>query len=280
MIINDNTELMKFVPNVVSAVEGEMTLYEKLQQWLVAAEQWVQRTFTGSEIMARIDVTEDPHLYNAAARVVVSEALRLATPSLDIVITPNGFGVVNTANVAPASKERVERLIATLVVTRDQYINFLLSSLAGNPYWRGTPQAEWFTATTISWPKACIVATYDEKKRGKQWDNFVELRERAKVVEQFIEEECIDKDTLDDMRQSIMFFSGDSDMHRMAMQLRALVLQELRTGYRDKRAMDRIINFMREHLHSFPMWAESRQRQLYENPPVHRNEKRSSGYFF
>lgn len=35
-------------------------------------------------------------------------------PSLDLVLTPNGFGIVSNQNVAPASRDRVARLIASL----------------------------------------------------------------------------------------------------------------------------------------------------------------------
>ena len=47
-------------------------------------------------------------------RVVVTKAYADALPSLDIVVTPTGIGVVNTETIAPASKERVERLVKPL----------------------------------------------------------------------------------------------------------------------------------------------------------------------
>ena len=56
------------------------------------------------------------------ARIVAFDAFRNAVPHLDLILTPNGFGIVNNSNIAPASKERVERLIASLLSNRDDEI--------------------------------------------------------------------------------------------------------------------------------------------------------------
>ena len=38
----------------------------------------------------------------------------IAIPSLDLVLTTNGFGIVSNQNVVPASRERVDALISSL----------------------------------------------------------------------------------------------------------------------------------------------------------------------
>ena len=53
-----------------------------------------------------------------------------AIPSLDLVLTPNGFGIVNTTTIVPASKERIERLQLSIESLRDTVIEQLLHRLA------------------------------------------------------------------------------------------------------------------------------------------------------
>ena len=64
-----------------------------------------------------------------ASQIVVSDAVRCAVPSLDIVLTPNGFGIDSNTNVAPTSKERIERLMASLLDMRDKTVEQLLNQL-------------------------------------------------------------------------------------------------------------------------------------------------------
>lgn len=59
-------------------------------------------------------------------RILVTEAFRRAIPSLDLVLTPNGFGIVSNDNMAPASSDRVNRLIEQLEVERDNGIEQLV----------------------------------------------------------------------------------------------------------------------------------------------------------
>ena len=66
------------------------------------------------EILMKLKVT--------MARIVAFDAFRNTIPHLDLILTPNGFGIVNNYNIAPASKERVERLIASLLSNRDDEI--------------------------------------------------------------------------------------------------------------------------------------------------------------
>ena len=97
--------LQKYVPNVLSVAEGEPALFDKLQPYIESAKLMLEKDYLGSE-----DFLSEQH-NELAIKIVVAEALANAVPSLDIIITPTGFGVVNTDNLAPASKERVERLI-------------------------------------------------------------------------------------------------------------------------------------------------------------------------
>ena len=85
-IITTNELLMALVPNVVTTVEGEQTLFEKISPELQAAEDWVARTFTGEDILDNIAADTTGTLWQRVAGIIVEDALHRAIPSLDLVL--------------------------------------------------------------------------------------------------------------------------------------------------------------------------------------------------
>lgn len=120
MLINDNDTLKKYVPNTLKAVAGELSLFDKIQYHLLQAEQWLIDTFVSSDTMSRIRTYSDSTpLLHYCRIITAAEALLHAVPQLDLILTPNGFGIVSNQNVIPASKERIERLLLSLEKQRD-----------------------------------------------------------------------------------------------------------------------------------------------------------------
>lgn len=76
------------------------------------------KTLLTSEVVESDDIKEGYFIKGASwsdireniFSFIVNKALYLAIPNLDLVLTNNGFGVVNTQMIAPASKERVASL--------------------------------------------------------------------------------------------------------------------------------------------------------------------------
>ena len=127
MIIGNDSELRKYIPNVLTTVEGESSLYEKMLPYLEVATDWLCRNVIATEYPAfqRVKGT-------MVQKCIVAEAFRLAVPSLDVVLTPNGFGIVSTDRIAPASKERIERLQSRLELYRDELIINIITQLQLN----------------------------------------------------------------------------------------------------------------------------------------------------
>ena len=138
-LIQNENELRRYIPNAFTTVKGETPLLQKLTPYLESAELWLKQYFTGGVMFEAVQ--------SLATHIVVNKAMRQAVPSLDLVLTPNGFGIVSNSNIAPASKERVERLIASLESERDNYIEQLLPLLVQSEEWRGTEQYCFFTST-------------------------------------------------------------------------------------------------------------------------------------
>ena len=115
LLIPDNNVLLQFVPNVLKSVQGETLLFDKIAPHLEVAETWLTTTFLSEAVLAELPTRDaNNKLLHYARMAVAAEAMLHAVPQLDLVLTPNGFGVVSNTNIAPASKERVERLLLSL----------------------------------------------------------------------------------------------------------------------------------------------------------------------
>lgn len=154
VLITDNGTLMQFVPNVLKCVQGELSLYEKIAPHLEVAEAWLTTTFLSEAVLTELlsvsDNANNKLLYYARM-AVVAEAMLHAVPQLDLVLTPNGFGVVSNTNIAPASKERVERLLLSLEKMRDDTLAVLLPLLTQNVAWATSDPCLYFEQTLYPW---------------------------------------------------------------------------------------------------------------------------------
>ena len=135
-LINDNDTLRKYVPNTLKAVAGELSLFDKILYHLLQAEQWLTDTFVSSDTMSRIRTYSDSTpLLHYCRIITAAEAMLHAVPQLDLILTPNGFGIVSNQNVIPASKERIERLLLSLEKQRDDALAVILTLLPDAHHW-------------------------------------------------------------------------------------------------------------------------------------------------
>lgn len=109
----------EFVQVCPSAEVPDELLFDRLKSEIESKTNFVEeilgKTLAHDIESAKADLvlpSEDSvtELAKTAKRYVCTAAFRDALPHLDLVLTPNGFGVVSNQNVAPASADRVERL--------------------------------------------------------------------------------------------------------------------------------------------------------------------------
>ena len=119
-LITSSEQLDALLPNIQVTVTGETPILDKLSPFLDATEKWLIETFTSDRTFSTIcGYAEDNPTKVLARQIVCYEAFRRALPHLDVILTPNGFGIVNNQNIVPASKERINRLLDTLLENRD-----------------------------------------------------------------------------------------------------------------------------------------------------------------
>ena len=276
-LITTEAQLRAHIPNIIATVKGETPFIERLALFLDLAEDWVKTTFTSESTFNTIcGYTDSNNIKILCSRLVVADALRRAIPSLDIVLTPNGFAVVNTSNLAPASKPRVDRLVGSMLSHRDDCIAALLPELPGASKWLASAQADFFGATLF--PDFSLIEATDPIQ-GSKWERYLELRYQVIDLEASLAEEWLSPELMSALRSENL--RGDLTQQRseIVRQVKAQVVAYLRSGSFNSRRLADIVNYIQLNAEFFSEWHNSETAKLFA-PPVFRNDRKASGYFF
>jgi len=280
-IITDNDTLLQYIPNVVETVEGETPLFDKIRPQLEITEQWLSDTIVGDNMMQLVAAMPHPPLFEPVAQTIACEAFRRSVPSLDLILTPNGFGIVSNNNVAPASKERVERLISSLAEQRDKSIGSLLKSLWQTMDWSNSDQCQWLTSSFFMSPDEDIPVAKTMLKKDDGWEAFLELREKARPIELAYAEKWFGSVTTNKLKVRLIEDPIAAGEHaKLAKTIKRLILDEMRTGIRPVKDLDRCVDIIRKHSTLFHEWQSDPVAELFEEKWRFKNKKDAAGYFF
>lgn len=276
LITNDDT-LRQYLPNVFATVKGEVSLFDKVKVDINLAENWVIETFVSTNTFNTIcGYAEDNPIKIITAKLIATEVLSWAIPSLDLVLTtPNGFGVVSTQNIAPASKERVDRLIGSLADYRDECIGNILPELGGESQWLTSSQALFFGETLF--PDLAI--TDQVKGTGSKWERYLALRPKILDIEASLAEEFFSPELMVRLRNEVLRKTHTADLARVINAIRGQVVDLLNGGLIRMRDMIDVVNHIRCYPDLFPEWHASETAKLF-SPPIFTNLKTNKGYWF
>jgi len=147
-----------------------------------------------------LTTTELQRLY---AETVCTRAAYEAIPSLDLVATPTGFGVVSNNNVAPASRERVDALREQLREQNCKAYERLILALIRATDWRTSTVAATVVTSLLFLP--CHLRRYGVTLDGKP----IYLEEKEKMAARIADAE----------RQLEFLISPELHAHLIACQL-------------------------------------------------------------
>ena len=276
LLITTNEQLTALLPNIAVTVKGETPLIDKLAPFLNAAEQWAADTFLSSVMLAEISSRyETDSLRATTTQVIVNEAFRRALPQLDVILTPNGFGIVSNANIAPASKERIERLLSSLLNNRDAAIYQLLTLLCKQNSWLATEQAEFFRGTM-----------FPTLKHSQSLQEYLETHEKLIPIEEHIAEQYLSMELLSTLRAQVQSSQFSTPKHKhICRVLQAVEVDCLSNATsttlspRAHKTLTQIVELIRSNPEDFPEWHASATAQLY-TPQVFENKKDSKAFWF
>lgn len=265
--------LSKVFGNEVVAVEGERSLFDKITFELEQSEHWLVEEVVG-DMVAQIEVGTS--LANACVTCVACDAMRRAIPSLDLILTPNGFGVVQNANVVPASKERVERLIESMQIRRDTALNTIIKMLMREEGWQDSEQRQWFAEGIFQLPEQSTMWC-KRKEYSDDWEALKGMRLESLPILQRYRERYISNEVMDRVQLALCSNKADDiNDRRLGKRLISIVLREMNGTPFSHKYIDPIVNYLREVDDD---WKSSSVAALYAEP-VFQNTKKSPGYFF
>ena len=280
-LITTDEQLRLLIPNVLATVEGEPTLIEKLYPYLETAEQWAIDNFVPEDIFNEIAEADslgpNERFRYPLEKLVACHAYMTAIPSLDLVLTPNGFGIVSNQNVVPASRERVDALITSLESQRDAAIEAFILRLSSRSDWRESAQGKCFGATMFPFLNLCRRLAI----REHIWDSYQQLRERLIKVENVLAETYFSQGQMDVFRQHVinqmrLCHPLEEQVIRTLQSLEMMLVSDMQVH---NQSFYDLVNIIREHSDIFLAWHVSETAKLY-SPVIFTNKKVSGGYFF
>ncbi|SHE56654.1 DUF6712 family protein [Dysgonomonas macrotermitis] len=127
MIINSIDEFVSFIPTAYGYnPDDKMSDYDIIKPFLQESEIWVKDELLGADLFSFAEMGTDQELHDSIARVIACSAYYSCIPFVDLIQTPNGFAVVSNSNQAPASKERVERLLNWVKTRYSEAVDMLI----------------------------------------------------------------------------------------------------------------------------------------------------------
>ena len=271
-------KLRHYLPNFFVTVEGETPLLEKLTPFIEMSEDWIIQTFTSESTFNTILGYMDANLLKPILyRVVVNNALMAAIPTLDLVLTPNGFGIVSNQNIAPASKERVDRLLASLEKERDNAIEQMLLRLPVASKWLKSEQCAYFTATLFPNLSLCRRLAISEHL----WEQYQALQPKLVKIESVLADTYFSHEQMNLFHEKTLYALSNCHplMEQVIRSLQSLELMLVSDMNVHTQAFFDLVNIIRENKNVFPQWHASNVAQLYI-PKLFSNKKTSGGYWF
>lgn len=279
--ITSDEMLRHYIPNIITSVKGETPLFEKLTPFLDTAEAWLKQNILGEgsyETIAQELLSEE---YNVVCQIVAYEAFNNAVPSLNLILTPNGFGIVSNSNVAPASAERITHLRESLVSMRDKGLQVLLSRLGKREEWLDTLQAQFFRSTLF--PTLSVVRSMMITKAI--WDNYLLIRQRLMEIEEKLTDTYIGSEMMEVLRQEAQTEQYRSLKHLSVIKkLRVIEIHIMKSmdtenPFDPYQAMTSVVELLKSDEEDFAEWHQSSVKELF-SPPVYENSRKSNGFWF
>lgn len=278
IFVTSQEKLDQVFANDIMVVDGEATLFDKIKLELAASEDWLISQIVGDATAT--GMVADSTIFNLCVTVVACDALRRAIPALDLVLTPNGFGVVQNNNVVPASKERVERLIQSCVVRRDFAISRLYPMLYKTPAWATSEQREFWAKSPLQ--DLNVVDSYQlhrEKPFPSKWDALMAMREYSEGFVARLAERYISFEVMGRICHSLCSASNDLEAvndRSLALKIVSVVVAFLNGKMFKHQMIDAVVNYLRENDEE---WKASSVAEYYDTPTF-QNTKDSKGYWF
>lgn len=217
-----DTLIESVLPNAIRPVKGEVSLADRVAPYVNDAVRWLESLILGTTPLSAQPITD------MAQRAAVMRAVITAIPALDLVATPTGFGVIKSNNVAPASKERIERLVRQLSSNLDDILIQLQETCLTCDDWREASPGKWYCATFLQSLRDAV-----QFRSGKDlYTTFSTARGLAEKFEAALSENYLGLDLMSTLRTGYSDGTFDKS-HTVISLIRSASLRYVSRHYKD-----------------------------------------------
>lgn len=246
MIVNNIEDLKAIIPTVIGENFG---LYAQV---LSDSEYWLRHSILGD-----IKPDDSDYLLEKCRTTIAYRAYWTVIPQLDLVNTGNGFAIVNTQNLAPASRDRVnslrESIKALWVASEGDLYEFLEDN--HSEQWTQSPYSTVISNSLLPTLRlfnrsGIFAGGYTEWRQSRMKHRLILANSISPVLSSELTNRLIkdgDKMILDDVRTAFAaYFNGD-------------------TASGDS-LIAYVRGYVRSHLDDYPEYRDSTQNQTYKRP--------------
>lgn len=267
----------KFEAAVCTAMDATAEIYESMSAYLQNAEQWAQTCLLGKALYEQVDTLPE-EVVRQLELIVSLRAFTEAIPFLDLILTPTGFGIVSNEHIAPASKDRVDRLVKRAVNVLDDAIDTLILQLQESAREAWAQDAVYNTLTASLFWTAEDLRRYAGKPSAHR-SLLMELSPAISKAEQFICE-YISRDYFSQLiegKRSGQLSGDDKLILPVLYKVVGLLLNG--EGSTAEKELRYLVTLMEQYGEKFPAYLNSEEYKLRKTPG-YENKKRHSVYFF
>ena len=276
--------LEMFNATVPAAISPDESIFRKVLPSIERRARFLRNTVIGRRLFDRLTHPDEFNVEEGAeteARGAIIEFCCLAgfldiLHQLDLVITPNGFGIVSNQNVAPASKERVESLRDSLDRSAAVSLDELLLALAELDEWADSHECRSW-CQTIFW-RPGITATPDKPTVTlTDWEKGTGPRLGAQLA---IGKLTGNDQAYDFVRRSIRSRRHSSGISQAAVNYATDFARAHVAGMDTSGPRRALLGFLTDNIDSFPVFRASRQYKALKSLNDERNSADEPGFVF
>ena len=252
---------------------------DKYRQPLADARAWLASRITGEELLTEIEHQEHTApLFLRARQVIACKAYLLAIPLMDVIETDNGFAVVNSETLAPASRDRVTALTGAVAQNLNMALEQLVECLEETPEyrhkWKNTPAG---SASAVSYFPSLRRFRLYSTFSGGYIDYLQEQPALRRIIRQIIEPRIsleLSRQIIDQVQTDSLSPSNERIIEDLRVALAGYHEGDPQTG---ESALCRVREVLEERPDDFPAFRDS---DLYRRIIEAAARKKESGSIY
>lgn len=282
-MITDIADFIRYIPT------ARGTHFEDILPFIEEGVLWSQTEIFGKDLVAHIEDSGGDDAKRLLNSIIALKAYSGAIPFLDVVQTNNGFAVVNNANQAPASRERVDKLLdwvnERLYFHVDMLIELVAASTQMIAEWRKFHRFNYFTEL-LFWTGnefADYSGNYESTYRQKRTYPFVDLHKMHVAIKGFQDEEIssfISADHLQELIDKKREQTLHADEEKLFRRLKIILgLYIQKNDFKAREQLKEVVNCMMLKPDQYPTYFNSKEYRL-KIAARYENKQEDPTYFF